>query len=55
MIDFKDLLQYINLLLVPILLYIIKVEIRLTKIETMQSAEFTFLMNKKQIAGRRAV
>ena len=41
-----ELLPYLQLLLIPILLYIIKVEVRLTKIETMQSAEYQHLMRR---------
>ncbi len=43
-----ELLQYVNLLLIPILWYIVKVEVRLTKIEVMQSAEFKFLVSRKR-------
>lgn len=44
-------LQFINLLLVPILWYIVKVEVRLTKIETMQGAEYQFLIGRKRHAN----
>lgn len=43
---FVDLLSYLQLLLFPILWYIVKVEVRLTKIETMQSAEYIHLMRR---------
>ena len=42
----QEILPYLQLLLIPILLYIIKVEVRLTKIETMQSAEYQHLMRR---------
>lgn len=42
----QEFLPYLQLLLIPILLYIVKVEVRLTKIETMQSAEYQHLMRR---------
>lgn len=41
-----DLLQFANVLLLPILYYIVRVEVRLTKIETLQSAEYVSLMSR---------
>lgn len=44
--SFIEILQFINILLIPLLYYIIKVEIRLTKIEVMQGAEYRFLVSR---------
>lgn len=45
---FNEILQFVNLLLIPILWYVVKLEIRLTKIETMQGAEYQFLVNRRR-------
>lgn len=41
-----ELLQWVNVLLIPIVAYLIRIETRLTKMETMQSAEYQFLIGR---------
>lgn len=48
MFSFQEILQYANVLLFPILWYIVKLEVRLTKIETMQSAEYQYLVTRNR-------
>lgn len=50
-LSWTEIFQWVNLLLIPILLYLIKVETRLTRIEVMQSAEYQFLVQRKRENG----
>jgi len=49
--NITDVLDFVNLLLIPLLFYVVKVEIRLTKIEVMQSAEYKFLVERNRGQG----
>ena len=40
MIDFRDILQWVNLLMIPALIYIVKLERRIIKIETLMEVFF---------------
>lgn len=42
----SELLQYVNVLLIPVIAYLIRIETRLVKMETMQSAEYKFLVSR---------
>jgi len=41
-----ELLQYVNVLLIPVIAYLIRIETRLVKMETMQSAEYKLLISR---------
>lgn len=42
----SDILQWINVLLIPILIYIVKIEMRIVRIETMQGAQYQNLVRR---------
>jgi hypothetical protein len=49
-----EIFQWVNLLLIPILLYLVRVESRLTRIETMQSAEYQYLVGRMRSSNGHA-